>query len=228
MNIAENLARINDQIRQTETQFQRPTNSVRLIAVSKKKPASDIQTAAAAGQVDFGENYCQEAIEKIQEINNPELVWHFIGPIQSNKTRQIAEYFDWVHTVDRIKIARRLHEARPADMSPLNVCIQVNISGESSKSGIHAEQAADFLDAMQEFDRLKVRGLMALPAPADGIEQQRQPYAHLHECLDQLRQKDAQLNTLSIGTTQDMQAAIAEGATLVRIGTAVFGARDAT
>lgn len=228
MNIAENLARINQQIRQTEAQYQRAVNSVGLIAVSKKKPAADIEAAAAAGQRDFGENYCQEAIEKMQEIDNSELTWHFIGPIQSNKTRLIAEHFDWVHTVDRIKIARRLHEARPADKPPLNICIQINISGESSKSGISPEQAADFLKAMQDFDRLRVRGLMALPAPASDIEQQRQPFARVQQCLEQLRQIDAGLDTLSIGTTQDMQAAIAEGATLVRIGTAIFGERDAS
>lgn len=228
MNIAENLARINDEIRRAEAQYQRPVNSVGLIAVSKKKPASDIEAAAAAGQRDFGENYCQEAIDKIQEISNPGLTWHFIGPIQSNKTRLIAEHFDWVHTVDRSKIARRLHEARPTDKPPLNICIQINISGEPSKSGIHPEQAADFLRAMQDFDRLRVRGLMALPAPAADMEQQRQPFARVQECLEQLRQIDPGLDTLSMGTTQDMQAAIAEGATLVRIGTAIFGERDAS
>ncbi len=228
MNIAENLAAINEQIRLAEEQFQRPENSVQLIAVSKKKPASDIEAAAAAGQRDFGENYCQEAIEKIQQIHDPALIWHFIGPIQSNKTRLIAEHFDWVHTVDRTKVAKRLHEARPADKPPLNICIQINISGETSKSGIHVEQAPDFLKAMQEYNRIKVRGLMALPAPVEGLEAQRPAFARLQQCLHALQQIDPDLDTLSMGTTQDMSAAIAEGATLVRIGTAILGARDAS
>ena len=228
MNIADNLSQISRQIREAENNWQRPEQAVELIAVSKRKPASAILEAAAAGQRHFGENYCQEAIEKIAQIDNRDLVWHFIGPIQSNKTKQIAEHFDWVHTVDRTKIARRLNEARPDDKPPLNVCIQVNISGEDSKSGIHPAQAADFLQAMMEFKRLKVRGLMALPAPANEFEAQRQPFAKLRHCLEGLKKIDGSLDTLSMGTSQDMLAAIAEGATMVRIGTAIFGERDAS
>ena len=228
MNIADNLSQISRQIREAENNWQRPEQAVELIAVSKRKPASAILEAAAAGQRHFGENYCQEAIEKIAQIDNRDLVWHFIGPIQSNKTKQIAEHFDWVHTVDRTNIARRLNEARPDDKPPLNVCIQVNISGEDSKSGIHPAQAADFLQAMMEFKRLKVRGLMALPAPANEFEAQRQPFAELRHCLEGLKKIDGSLDTLSMGTSQDMLAAIAEGATMVRIGTAIFGERDAS
>lgn len=228
MNIADNLSQISRQIREAENNWQRPEQAVELIAVSKRKPASAILEAAAAGQRHFGENYCQEAIEKIAQIDNRDLVWHFIGPIQSNKTKQIAEHFDWVHTVDRTKIARRLNEARPDDKPPLNVCIQVNISGEDSKSGIHPAQAADFLQAMMEFKRLKVRGLMALPAPANEFEAQRQPFAELRHCLESLKKINSSLDTLSMGTSQDMLAAIAEGATMVRIGTAIFGERDAS
>lgn len=182
--------------------------------------------------MDIGENYCQEAIEKIVAINQPDIVWHFIGPIQSNKTKQIASHFDWVHTVDRIKIARRLDEARPDDKSPLNICVQVNISGENSKSGISIDEADDFINELEQFKRLKVRGLMSLPAPTHGFDEQKAVFSQLNTKLAYLNKislskNRSELDTLSIGTSQDMEAAIAEGATIVRIGTAIFGPRNA-
>ncbi len=228
MNIADNLTRIRAEIRKAEKSYQRPDNSVELIAVSKTRPVADILEAVAAGQRHFGENYCQEAVDKIDEIADDSLIWHFIGPIQSNKTRLIASHFDWVHTVDRTKIARRLHEARPADKPPLNICVQINISGENSKSGIHPKQVPEFIQALAEFDRLSIRGLMTLPAPENELEAQRKPFAELRECMALLQQSCPGLDTLSTGTTQDMEAAIAEGSTMVRIGTAIFGPRDAT
>ena len=227
MNIVDNLGQIKQEIRALEAHYQRPEDSVELLAVSKTKPIDAVLAAVAAGQHHFGENYCQEAIEKITAINQPELVWHFIGPIQSNKTSLIASHFDWVHTLDRTRTARRLHEARPAEMKPLNVCVQINISGESSKSGIHIRQVPDFIDALTEFNRLCVRGLMALPAPATTMESQRWPFHQVTECFHELKTVYPQLDTLSLGTTQDMEAAIAEGSTIVRIGTAIFGRRDA-
>ena len=226
MSIDINLSRIRKEISNLETEHKRSTNSVQLIAVSKKKPASDITTAIKCGQRHFGENYLQEAIDKIQTINDPEVYWHFIGPIQSNKTTTIAENFQWVHTLDRLKIARRLNDARPDVVPTLNVCIQINISGENSKSGIHPSEAADFLKAMSEYKKLKVRGLMALPAPEDSFEKQCIAFAELRILFNQLKNIESGLDTLSMGTTQDMAAAIAEGATMVRIGTAIFGERE--
>lgn len=228
MKIALNLAKIKAEINTTEQQFQRQTGSVCLLAVSKTRTVDELKVAINAGQQHFGENYCQEAIEKIENISNPSLVWHFIGPIQSNKTTQIATHFDWVHTIDRIKIARRLNEARPDDKPPLNICIQVNISKEQSKSGIHINELADFIKALEMFERIQLRGLMALPAPTNSFEEQRGSFALLRECLEQARQYAPELDTLSMGTTQDMEAAIAEGATIVRIGTAIFGPRNAS
>ena len=227
MNIADNLGQIRKEIRALEAHYQRLEDSVELLAVSKTKPVEAVLAAVAAGQRHFGENYCQEAIKKITSINQPELVWHFIGPIQSNKTSLIASHFDWVHTLDRTRIARRLHEARPASMKPLNVCVQINISGEISKSGIHIKKVPDFIGALTEFNRLCIRGLMALPAPSATLESQRQPFHQIAECCHELKTVYPQLDTLSFGTTQDMEAAIAEGSTIVRIGTAIFGRRDA-
>ncbi len=227
MKIVANLAQIQSQINDIERQYQRPKGSVRLLAVSKTRSVDEIRAAIGAGQRHFGENYCQEAIEKIKVLKNPELTWHFIGPIQSNKSRQIATNFDWVHTVDRIKIARRLNEARLESSHALKICVQINISEEQSKSGISINEARDFIKELDGFSNLCVRGLMALPAPASLIEEQRKPFAKLRECFEQLRQNRPELDTLSIGTTQDMEAAIAEGATIVRIGTAIFGPRNA-
>jgi len=199
-----------------------------LLAVSKTRSADEIMAAVNGGQHHFGENYCQEAVEKINAIDHPDLIWHFIGPIQSNKTSQIACHFDWVHTIDRLKIARRLNEMRPKDLAPLNICVQINISGEDSKAGITLDNTDDFIAELEQFKRLKVRGLMSLPAPASNFDEQRIPFSILKRKLEELSLSRPELDTLSIGTTQDMTAAIAEGATIVRIGTALFGSRNAT
>jgi pyridoxal phosphate enzyme (YggS family) len=198
---------------------------VTLVAVSKTRPATAIRSAYEEGQRDFGENYLQEALEKIAAFPGEALVWHFIGPIQSNKTRAIAEHFDWVHSVDRLKLARRLNDQRPPDMPPLNVCLQVNISGEASKSGVEPEALAALATSVAELPRLRLRGLMAIPAASDDPEQQRRPFRALREALERLRADGLALDTLSMGMTNDLEAAIAEGATLVRVGTAIFGPR---
>jgi PLP dependent protein len=231
MKITDKLTQIHNDISAAEKQFHRDGGSVCLLAVSKTRTVAEIVTAIDTGQCHFGENYCQEAIEKIKTINQPDIIWHFIGPIQSNKTRQIACHFDWVHTIDRIKIARRLDEMRDKDLEPLNICVQINISGENSKSGISIDDAADFINELGQFKRLKVRGLMSLPAPTNDFDEQRYAFSQLKKKLhdlNQLRltQNMPVLDTLSMGTTQDMQAAIAEGATIVRIGTAIFGPRN--
>lgn len=225
MKITANLKQIQKEISQAERQYRRDAGSVCLLAVSKTKTANEIMAAFEAGQRHFGENYCQEAIDKIAAINQNEIIWHFIGPIQSNKTKQIAQNFDWVHTIDRIKIARRLNESRSEKLPPLNICIQINISGEESKSGIPIGEADDFLKELEQFNQLNARGLMALPAPTDDFEQQRAAFSLLNEKLNELKLIKPDLDTLSIGTSQDMTAAIAEGATIVRIGTAIFGPR---
>ena len=226
MKIANNLTKIRNKISVAEKQFGRKENSVCLIAVSKTRKINEIIMAINENQRHFGENYCQEAIEKIKTITQPNVVWHFIGPIQSNKTKQIAHYFDWVHTVDRIKIARRLDEMRPDNMAPLNICIQVNTSGEVTKSGLSINEVEDFINELKHFKRLKVRGLMSLPEIKASFDEQRNSFSLLKKVLYELEADNPELDTLSIGTTQDMEAAIAEGATCVRIGTAVFGPRD--
>lgn len=227
MKIIDKLTQIRNEISFAETQFRRDQGAVCLLAVSKTRTIDEIITAINSGQRHFGENYCQEAIEKIESINQPDVIWHFIGPIQSNKTKQIATHFDWVHTVDRIKIARRLNEARPREKEPLNICVQINISGEASKSGIVIDDAEQFINELEQFKQLKVRGLMALPAATDNFDEQRAAFSKLNQKRHDLNIKTSKLDTLSIGTTQDMQAAIAEGATIVRIGTAIFGPRNA-
>jgi len=226
MKITNKLAQIHKDISVAEKRYHRAEGSVRLLAVSKTRSVDEIMSAINEGQRHFGENYCQEAIEKIEMIDQPDLIWHFIGPVQSNKTRQIACHFDWVHTVNRIKIAQRLNETRPEDLAPLNICVQVNISGEVSKSGISVDAVNNFINELDQFKRLKVRGLMSLPAPASDFDEQRKPFSILNHELQTLRLSRPDLDTLSIGTTQDMEAAIAEGATIVRIGTALFGPRN--
>lgn len=226
MKITANLERIRNEINNAEKQFLREAGSVSLLAVSKTRTIDEIMTAIDSGQRHFGENYCQEAIEKIESIKQPDIVWHFIGPIQSNKTSLIAQHFDWVHTVNRIKIARRLDQSRPEDSAPINICIQINISGEDSKSGIAIDYAEDFIDELEQFKRLKIRGLMALPAPCDNFDEQRSAFSQLHQKFTVLKQGKSEFDTLSIGTSQDMLAAIAEGATILRIGTTIFGPRN--
>jgi pyridoxal phosphate enzyme (YggS family) len=226
MKITENLSKIRNEIRSAENEFQREQGSVNLLAVSKTRSVDEIMTAYNAGHRHFGENYCQEAAEKIKAIGQNEITWHFIGPIQSNKTSLIAQHFDWVHTIDRIKIARRLNESRPDDKAALNICIQINISDEESKSGITLDCVDDFIDEFSQFKRLKVRGLMALPAPSNNFEEQRAAFSTLKQTFSSLKENRTEFDTLSIGTTQDIRAAIAEGATIVRIGTAIFGPRN--
>lgn len=201
--------------------------SVRLIAVSKTFPADAVRAARAAGVSDFGENYVQEACAKIDGLRDLDAVWHFIGPLQSNKTRMVAEHFDWVHGIERESIARRLSEQRPATLPPLKVCIQVNVSGEASKSGVGPDDVLPLAQAIAALPRLELRGLMAIPAPCDDPSRQREPFAALRHIRERLAAAGIDLPDLSMGMSADFAAAIAEGATLVRIGSAIFGSRPA-
>ncbi len=228
--IRQNLQAVRQRITDAANSAQRDVHGVELLAVSKTFGADAVIAAAEAGQDAFGENYLQEALEKIAEVKatrpDLKLEWHFIGPIQSNKTRPIAEHFDWVHSVDRLKIAQRLSEQRPATLPPLNVCLQVNISGEASKSGVLPAEALAVAQAIVALPRLQLRGLMAIPEAVGDAEQQRLPFRKMHALLDQLRAEGLKLDTLSMGMSGDMAAAIAEGATIVRIGSAIFGTRE--
>ena len=223
--ISENIFRVGKQIAEAAQACGRAPEAITLLAVSKTQSAATVREAYAAGQRDFGENYVQEALDKIGALPLPGLVWHFIGPLQSNKTRDIASHFDWVHSVDRLKIATRLNEQRPAGMAPLNVCIQVNISEEDSKSGVAMADVEALCEALQSLPNLRLRGLMAIPAPCDDPVAQRAVYAPLTALLRQLQARYPCMDTLSIGMSADIAAAIAEGSTLVRVGTAIFGAR---
>lgn len=232
---AQRLAEVLDRIRKAEKQFQREPDSVNLLAVSKTKPSRAIAEAVAAGQRRFGENYLQEALEKMQELQRPDslsdglsddLEWHFIGPIQSNKTRRIAENFSWVHSVDRLKIAQRLADQRPRELPPLNICLEVNVDQETSKSGFSLEELATAAPLIAELPGLRLRGLMAIPEARSDFAEQRKPFARLREAQQQLIDHGLMLDTLSMGMTADLEAAIAEGATIVRIGTAIFGPRE--
>ena len=221
--IEKNIAKVAARIREAAQAVGRDPASVGLLAVSKTQPAAAIREAAEAGVRDFGENYLQEALDKQAELSELPLVWHFIGPIQSNKTKSIAEHFDWVHSVDRLKIAQRLSDQRPAELSPLNICLQVNVSGEASKSGCAPEELLQLAQAVAAMPQLRLRGLMCIPAPSEDPAEQRAAFARLRALRDEL---PLTLDTLSMGMSQDLEAAIAEGATWVRIGTALFGARD--
>ena len=227
--ITDHLQTVRTRVCRAAQQAHRDPSSVNLLAVSKTQPVSAILEAAEAGQLAFGENYEQEAVRKIMEIrqNRPDLKleWHFIGPIQSNKTRAIAEHFDWVHSVDRERIARRLSDQRPDDMPPWNICLQVNISGEDSKSGVRPEELTDLVKAVSGMPRLKLRGLMAIPEPQSDPEKQRQPFSAMKTLFEELKHTGYDLDTLSMGMSDDMEAAVQEGATTVRIGTAIFGQR---
>ena len=222
--ITQRLKQIRSQISDAELAYNRQPGSVLLLAVSKTKPAEDIAAAYQSGQRHFGENYLQEALRKQQELGAYDITWHFIGPIQSNKTRPLATHFDWVHSVDSLKIARRLSEQRPAHLPPLNICLQVNISDEQSKSGIALAELPQLYEQIAKLPNLKLRGVMAIPAPQDDFEQQRQPYKALYQAVAELKRPE--LDTFSFGMTGDLKAAIAEGSTIVRIGTALFGERD--
>jgi hypothetical protein len=216
---------INDTIRQTEKLHERVPGSVQLLAVSKTWPADNLRTVAELGQRQFGENYLQEALEKIAALPDLNLEWHFIGPIQSNKTRDIAAKFDWVQSVDRLKIARRLHEQRPVSLPPLNVCIQVNIDDEASKAGTSADDCLALAAEIAQLDRLCLRGLMVIPTKQTDVAAQRDSFRRAQALFKSLQQQFDGIDTLSMGMTGDLQAAIAEGSTMVRIGTALFGER---
>ena len=223
--IQNNLQAVNARIAAACAASGRARSAVRLVAVSKTFPAEAVRAAAEAGQRDFGENYVREAQEKMRALSDLPLVWHFIGPIQSNKTRPIAEAFQWVHSIDREKIANRLSEARPADLPPLKVCIEVNVSGETSKSGVAPQAAPALAKHVQALPRLELRGLMAIPEPTPDVQLQRQRFRMLRELKEELARAGLALDTLSMGMSADLEAAIAEGATMVRVGTAIFGER---
>lgn len=224
--IREGLDQVRARIAQAEQTAGRKPGSVKLLAVSKTRPVEDIITTINIGQHCFGESYVQEAVEKIRVLGDQtSLEWHFIGPIQSNKTALIARYFDWVHGVDRLKIAQRLNDQRPAGFDALDICIQVNTSGEDSKSGVQPEELPQLADSIMQCPHLKLRGLMTIPAPETNLEKRRMPFKQLRELYEQLNAQGMQLDTLSMGMTHDLEAAILEGATIVRIGTAIFGPR---
>lgn len=226
MTLKDKLQIIGERIHQAEQRFQRPFHSVRLVAVSKFHPVTALLSAYQAGQKAFGENYVQEMVAKAQALAHyRDIEWHFIGPLQSNKTKLVAETAHWVHTIERLKIAERLSQQRPPDQPDLNICLQVNLSAEASKSGIALDEVLDLALQVQQLPRLKLRGLMAIPAPESDFERQRAVFAKLRTALAELNQRGLMLDTLSMGMSDDMEAAIAEGATLVRIGTAIFGQR---
>jgi pyridoxal phosphate enzyme (YggS family) len=225
--IADNIAQVSSRIRAAALAAGRNEHSIQLLAVSKTKPAEALREAYAAGIRDFGENYLQEALSKQLELADLPLIWHFIGPIQSNKTRAIAEHFAWVHSVDRLKIAQRLSEQRPADLPPLNICIQVNVSGEASKSGCTPADLPALANAISVLPRLKLRGLMAIPEPTEDRAAQDAAFAAVRDLIKSMQASlNLPLDTLSMGMSHDLESAIAMGATWVRIGTALFGARD--
>ncbi len=227
--IGSNLQDVRQRIARACTSAGRGENSVTLLAVGKTFPAAALREAHAAGQHAFGENYVQEGLAKMEALADlrPQLQWHLIGPLQSNKTRPVAEAFDWVHSVDRLKIAQRLAEQRPAGLPPLQLCLQVNISGEASKSGLLPAEVPAVAAAVAALppERVRLRGLMAIPEPAADAEAQRRPHRALRELLDALRAQGLALDTLSMGMSADLEAAVLEGATLVRVGSAIFGQR---
>jgi len=223
--IATALSTIRARIGELERRYRREPGSVALLAVSKTKPAEAVRTAIAAGQHAFGENHLQDAMTKVEALAGESISWHFIGAVQSNKTRPIAAHFDWVHSIEREKIATRLSAQRPADRGPLDVCIEVNVSGEDTKSGVPPAAVEPLARMVRELPGLRLRGLMAIPRPAEDFETQRIPFRLLREILDDLNARGLELDTLSMGMTGDLEAAIAEGATIVRIGTAIFGPR---
>ena len=221
--LAEKFAQVRHEIALAEQLAQRPAGSVSLLAVSKTKPAKLIAEAYRLGQRHFGENYLQEAVSKQRQLSAFNITWHFIGPIQSNKTKLIASHFAWVHSVDRLKIAQRLSEQRPEHLPPLNICLQVNISGEASKSGIQLADLAQLVQEVNQLPGLRLRGVMAIPEPETDIQRQRQPYRQLFQTVQALKRPE--LDSFSYGMSGDLTAAICEGATIVRIGTALFGER---
>jgi pyridoxal phosphate enzyme (YggS family) len=220
------LRKIRDLLAAAAVEAGRRPEDVQLLAVSKKQPLEKIVAAADAGQLDFGENTVQEGIEKVTKLEERRLCWHFIGHLQSNKTRSVAEHFDWVHSVDKLKTATRLSRQRPESLGDLNICIQVNIDDEASKSGVPPREVAELARAVMALPRLRLRGLMCLPAIRETFDEQRQPFARLRELAESLAREGLELDTLSMGMSDDFRAAIMEGATIVRIGTAIFGPRE--
>ncbi|WDZ95328.1 YggS family pyridoxal phosphate-dependent enzyme [Herbaspirillum sp. WKF16] len=229
--IAKNLQYVQHQIAAGAERAGRAPSSIQLLAVSKTFGAEAVREAVLAGQQAFGENYLQEALEKIGAMKalapDERLQWHFIGPLQSNKTRPVAEHFDWVHSVEREKIARRLSEQRPPELGPLNICLQVNISGEASKSGLSPQELPQVAAQVAQLPNIRLRGLMAIPEPTDDVARQHAAFAAVHTLYQALRADGLALDTLSMGMSSDLEAAVAEGATIVRIGSAIFGARGA-
>jgi pyridoxal phosphate enzyme (YggS family) len=223
--VTENFRKIQDLLAKAAVDAMRPADHIRLLAVSKKKPLEAILAAAEAGQRDFGENFVQEGIAKIAACARDDLTWHFIGHLQANKTRVVAENFAWVHTVDRLKIARRLSKQRPHHADALNICIEVNVDAEENKSGVSPAELPELAAAIADLPRLRLRGLMCLPAIRHEFDEQRKPFAALRRMFESLQSSGLKLDTLSMGMSADYAAAIHEGATMVRIGTALFGAR---
>lgn len=226
MTVRDNLQTIGTKLKQYAQQYNRSATEIQLLAVSKHHGITAIQEAYEAGQRAFGENYVQELLDKAEQLKNLSIDWHFIGPLQSNKTQKIAAVANWVHTIDRMKIAQRLNNQRPKDLPKLNICIQVNISKEPSKSGIMSEDVITFAQEIYKLPRLKLRGLMIIPAAQSDFSKQREAFSEAAELLTQLNQQGFNLDTLSMGMSGDMKAAISEGATIVRIGTAIFGQRE--
>jgi hypothetical protein len=223
--IAERAALLRERIGVLEARYGRTPGSVTLVGISKTHPAQRVREACAAGVTQFGESYVQEALPKIEALADLTLTWHFVGRIQANKTAAIAAAFAWVHGIDRLRIAQRLNDQRPEGLPPLQCCIEVNVSGEASKGGAAPEDLPALAGAVAALPRLRLRGLMTLPAPAQSLEEQRRPFARLASCLAGLGSRIPGLDTLSIGMSDDMEAAIAEGSTMLRIGTALFGPR---
>jgi len=224
--LADNLLTIGASIKKNAECYQRKTEDIQLLAVSKRQSKEKIEEAFKLGQKSFGENYVQELLEKYQQLSHLGIEWHFIGPLQSNKTKAIAETVNWVHTINRLKIAERLNRQRPQGLPPINVCIQVNISNEASKAGVLANDVEALATKIIKLPQLKLRGLMAIPAPQTDFNKQRDAFAKLALLKHELNKKGFQLDTLSMGMSGDSEAAIAEGATIIRIGTRIFGTRE--
>lgn len=225
MKTTDNLVRIKSLIAEYEQTYRRPNGAVCLLAASKGQPLEKLMQIYAAGQRDFGENYLQEALTKIAASNHPDIIWHFLGPIQRNKTRKIAEHFTWVHSVDNELIAKRLNEQRPEHLPPLNICLEVNVSDEPTKAGVQPNEVLALARYCLSLPRLRLRGLMAIPLAHENVELQRQEFKKLARLQQMLRDNQIDVDTLSMGMSNDFEAAIAEGATIVRIGTALFGSR---
>lgn len=226
ISIADSFKGVREHIKLASEAAQRPVEQINLLAVSKTRSVEEVKELALLGQTAFGENYLQEALEKIEALKSFNLEWHFIGPIQSNKTRPIAENFNWVHSVDRLKIAQRLSDQRPAELEPINLCLQVNISREESKAGCLPEEAVELALAISTLPNIRLRGLMAIPEATDDPDIQRQRFSDVQALQHVINAQGGQLDTLSMGMSGDLDAAIAEGATIVRVGTALFGPRN--